>query len=71
MPGPAHSRIAGNFFRVIEHQIASIPGCDIWSTQAFGATLLQIPGVRSKQGRASCPGASHSGGLGCVAFGDD
>ena len=61
MPGPAHSRIAGNFFRVIEHKITSIPGHDTWSIHYFGATLLQIPGVRSKEGHYSLGPVTRAG----------
>jgi len=50
MSGPAHSRVAGNFFRVITAKITSIPGHDTLSTQSLGASSLQIPWVRSKEG---------------------
>ena len=46
-------RVGINFYSMIVLKIPSIPGHSIESIEGFGATLLQVPGVRSKQGDQS------------------
>jgi len=52
-PRPEHARVGINLFSMIVLKIASIPGHSIESIEGFGATLLQVPGVRSKEGDQS------------------
>jgi len=49
-PGPEHGRVGMNLFLEIDHRITSLPGHSVDSIEGFGATLLQVPGVRSKEG---------------------
>jgi len=46
IPGSEHARIGMNLYLAIAHKITH----DDESFESFGATLLQVPGVRSKQG---------------------
>ena len=48
--GPEHGRIGMSLYLEILVKISSIPGHSFQSVEGFGATLLQDPGVRSKQG---------------------
>jgi len=48
--GPEHARVGKSLYIEIIEKIASIPGHDLRSVEPFGATLLQVPGVRSKEG---------------------
>ena len=49
-PGPEHSRVGISLYTEIIAKIASTPGHGWLSVEGFGATLLQVPGVRSKEG---------------------
>ena len=49
-PGPEHVRVGKSLYLKIIDKITSIPGHSIESIEPFGATLLQVPGVRSKEG---------------------
>jgi len=49
-PGPEHSRVGMSLYLEIIAKIASTPGHSHRSVEVFGATLLQVPGVRSKEG---------------------
>jgi len=49
-PGPEHGRVGISLFTEILGKMASIPGHSYKSVEPFGATLLQDPGVRSKEG---------------------
>ena len=61
MPGPVHSGVASNLFQVIVAKNGSIPGHNSWSIRVFGASLLQIPGVRSKEGHRALGPAAREG----------
>ena len=50
MPRSEHHRLGTNFFMEIRAKIASIPSHGGDSVHGFGATLLQIPQVRSMRG---------------------
>jgi len=52
-PGPEHSRVGINLYCEIIDKIASTPGHSRRSVEGLGATLFQVPGVRSKQGDES------------------
>ena len=49
-PGPEHVRVGKSLYIEIIAKIARIPGPIRRSVEPFGATLLQVPGVRSKEG---------------------
>jgi len=52
-PGREHSRVGISLYYEIIDKIASTPGHSRRSVEGFGATLLQVPGVRSKEGDES------------------
>jgi len=52
-PGPEHSRVGINLYCEIIDKIASTPGHSRRSVEGSGATLFQVPGVRSKEGDES------------------
>jgi len=49
-PGREHGWVGYNLYTAIIAKISSIPGHGYWLVEWFGATLLQVPGVRSKEG---------------------
>ena len=53
IPGPGPSGVGINFYSMIALKITSIPGHSIESIEGFGATLMQVPGARSKEGDQS------------------
>jgi len=53
IPGSEHAKISSSLYIAIAHKIAGLPGHHNESFETFGATLLQVPGVRSKQGDQS------------------
>jgi len=52
-PGLEHCRVGITFYFEIIDKITSTPGHSRRSVEGFGATLLQVPGVRSKEGDES------------------
>ena len=50
IPGSDHSRVGINLYTTIVLKITSIPGHSNKLIAGFGATLLQVPGVRSEEG---------------------
>ena len=61
MPRSEHHRVGINFFMEIRAKIASIHSHGGDSVHGFGATLLQIPGVRSKEGDQALGPATSPG----------
>ena len=53
IPGPEHARVGRYLYSMIALKITSIPGHSIESIEGFGATLLGVLGVRSKEGDQS------------------
>ena len=53
IPGPEHARVGRYLYSMIALKITSIPGHSIESIEGFRATLLEVPGVRSKEGDQS------------------
>ena len=51
--GREHSRVGINLYYEIIDKIFSTPGHGRWSVEGLGATLFQVPGVRSKEGDES------------------
>ena len=53
IPGPEHARVGTYLYSMIALKISSIPGHSIESIEGFGATLLGVLGVCSKEGDQS------------------
>jgi len=61
MPRSEHHKVGVNLFTEITAKIASIPSHGSRSVQWFGATQLQIPRVRSKEGDQALGPATRAG----------